>query len=588
MVNLTIDKIAVSVPEGTTILEAAASGGIEIPSLCYLKDINEISACRVCCVEVEGEGKLVPSCNNVVQEGMVIHTNTPRVREARRTNVELILSQHDNKCATCVRSGSCQLQKISNDLGVLSVPYKSDLAVGKKSFWTTTFPLYRDINKCIKCMRCVQVCDKVQSLSIWDVSGSGSRTTIDVSGNRFIKEADCSLCGQCITHCPTGALRERDDTAKAYSALGAEDRVTVVQIAPAVRAAWGEAFGMPTGRATVGQLVAALRSLGADYVFDTTFSADLTIMEEGTELLQRLNAGDLKDQPMFTSCCPGLVRFLKSQYPEMTGRLSTAKSPQQMFGAVAKSWLAHRLGIEPENVYSISIMPCIAKKAERELPGMQSAGAGSDVDLVLTTRELARIVRAEHIDVEQLADSPFDDPLGNGSGAGVIFGATGGVMEAALRSAYFLATGENPSADAFCEVRAAEHESRPWREAAFDLAGTTIHCAVASGLANARHLIRAIKRREVHYEFVEIMACPGGCAGGGGQPVDGSDREKAASRGDVLFSLDEKAELRFSHENPAVKALYNEYLSAPCSERAEELLHCDHFAWQMPQTGIHV
>ena len=253
MVNLTIDKIAVSVPEGTTILEAAASVGIEIPSLCYLKDINEISACRVCCVEVEGEGKLVPSCNNVVQEGMVIHTNTPRVREARRTNVELILSQHDNKCATCVRSGSCQLQKISNDLGVLSVPYKSDLAVGKKSFWTTTFPLYRDINKCIKCMRCVQVCDKVQSLSIWDVSGSGSRTTIDVSGNRFIKEADCSLCGQCITHCPTGALRERDDTAKAYSALGAEGRVTVVQIAPAVRAAWGEAFGMPTGRATVGQ-----------------------------------------------------------------------------------------------------------------------------------------------------------------------------------------------------------------------------------------------------------------------------------------------------------------------------------------------
>ena len=444
MVNLTIDKIAVSVPEGTTILEAAASVGIEIPSLCYLKDINEISACRVCCVEVEGEGKLVPSCNNVVQEGMVIHTNTPRVREARRTNVELILSQHDNKCATCVRSGSCQLQKISNDLGVLSVPYKSDLAVGKKSFWTTTFPLYRDINKCIKCMRCVQVCDKVQSLSIWDVSGSGSRTTIDVSGNRFIKEADCSLCGQCITHCPTGALRERDDTAKAYSALGAEGRLTVVQIAPAVRAAWGEAFGMPTGRATVGQLVAALRSLGADYVFDTTFSADLTIMEEGTELLQRLNAGDLKDQPMFTSCCPGWVRFLKSQYPEMTGRLSTAKSPQQMFGAVA------------------------------------------------------------------------------------------------------------------------------------------------SGLANARHLIRAIKRREVHYEFVEIMACPGGCAGGGGQPVDGSDREKAAARGDVLFSLDEKAELRFSHENPAVKALYNEYLSGPCSERAEELLHCDHFAWQMPQTGIHV
>ena len=375
------------------------------------------------------------------------------------------------------------------------------------------------------------VCDKVQSLSIWDISGSGSRTTIDVSGNRFIKEADCSLCGQCITHCPTGALRERDDTAKAYSLLGAPGKMTIVQIAPAVRAAWGEAFGMPTGKATVGQLVAALRSLGADYVFDTTFSADLTIMEEGTELLQRLKAGDLKDKPMFTSCCPGWVRFLKSQYPEMTGRLSTAKSPQQMFGAVAKKLeLAKRLGVEPENVYSISIMPCIAKKkAEREPPGMQSAGAGSDVDLVLTTRELARMVRAEHIDVEQLTDSPFDDPLGNGSGAGVIFGATGGVMEAALRSAYYLTTGENPAPEAFREVRAAEDESRPWREAAFDLAGTTVHCAVASGLANARQLVRAIKRGEVHYEFVEIMARPGGCAGGGGQPVDGSDTEKGGA-----------------------------------------------------------
>ena len=586
MVNLTINSIPVTVPEGTTILDAAASVDIEIPSLCYLKELNEISACRVCCVEVEGEGKLVPSCNNVVREGMVIRTNSPRALEARRVNMELILSQHDNKCATCIRSGTCQLQKIANDMGILGVSYPTNLARGKKADWTTTFPLYRDVNKCIKCMRCIQVCDKVQSLSVWDISGSGARTTIDVSGNRVIKQADCSLCGQCITHCPTGALRERDDTQKAYAALGDPDRVTIVQIAPAVRAAWGEAFGMPTGKATVGQLVAALRSLGADYVFDTTFSADLTIMEEGTELLQRLKAGDLKDKPMFTSCCPGWVRFLKSQYPEMTGRLSTAKSPQQMFGAVAKSWLAKRLGVEPENVYSISIMPCIAKKAERELPGMQSAGAGSDVDLVLTTRELARMVRAEHIDVEQLTDSPFDDPLGNGSGAGVIFGATGGVMEAALRSAYYLTTGENPAPEAFREVRAAEDESRPWREATFDLAGTTVHCAVASGLANARQLVRAVKRGEVHYEFIEIMACPGGCAGGGGQPVDGSDTEKAAQRGDVLFSLDKQAERRFSHENPAVQALYSEYLTNPCSERAEALLHCDHFAWQMPQTDV--
>lgn len=581
MVTVTINGVSVSVPEGTTILDAAASAGIEIPNLCYLKDINEISACRVCCVEIEGEGKLVPSCNNVVSEGMVIHTNSPRVREARRTNVELILSQHDNKCATCVRSGTCRLQKVANDLGVLRIPYPSDLARGKKAFWTTTFPLYRDTNKCIKCMRCVQVCDKVQSLSVWDVSGSGSRTTIDVSGNRFIKESDCSLCGQCITHCPTGALRERDDTAKAFAALAAPDKVTVVQIAPAVRTAWGEAFGMESGSVTVGQLVAALRQMGADYVFDTTFSADLTIMEEGTELLHRLQAGDLSSQPMFTSCCPGWVRFLKSQFPELTGRLSTAKSPQQMFGAVAKTWLAKRLGVDPKNIFSISVMPCVAKKAESELPGMQSE-VGCDVDLVLTTRELARMMRAENIAVPSLEESAFDSPLGDGSGAGVIFGATGGVMEAALRTAYFLVTGENPPADAFREVRD-DGRSKGWREATFDLAGTPVRCAVASGLGNARRLLRALRRGEVQYEFVEVMACPGGCAGGGGQPVDGSDREKAAPRGEVLYDLDRKAELRFSHENPAVQALYQEYLDAPCSEKAEHLLHCDHFAWQMPQ-----
>lgn len=583
MVNIMINGFPVSAPEGTTILDAAASAGIEIPSLCYLKGLNEISACRVCCVEIEGEGKLVPSCNNVVREGMVIHTNSPRVREARRTNVELILSQHDNKCATCVRSGTCQLQKVANDLGVLNIPYPPDLARGKKAFWTTTFPLYRDTNKCIKCMRCVQVCDKIQSLSVWDVSGSGSRTTIDVSGNRFIKESDCSLCGQCITHCPTGALRERDDTARAFAALAAPDKVTVVQIAPAVRTAWGEAFGMECGTASVGQLVTALRQMGADYVYDTTFSADLTIAEEGTELLHRLRAGDLATQPMFTSCCPGWVRFLKSQFPEMTGRLSTAKSPQQMFGAVAKTWLAKRLGIDPKNIFSISIMPCVAKKAESELPGMQSVPeAGNDVDLVLTTREFARMVRAEHINVPDLEESPFDSPLGDGTGAGVIFGATGGVMEAALRSAYFLATGENPPVEAFREVRNSG-QSVVWREATFDLAGTPIRCAVTSGLGNARKLIRAIKRGEAQYEFVEIMACPGGCAGGGGQPVDGSDREKAVPRGAVLYDLDRRAKLRFSHENPAVQALYQEYLDEPCSEKAEHLLHCDHFAWQMPQ-----
>ena len=577
MVNLTIDKIAVSVPEGTTILEAAASVGIEIPSLCYLKDINEISACRVCCVEVEGEGKLVPSCNNVVQEGMVIHTNTPRVREARRTNVELILSQHDNKCATCVRSGSCQLQKISNDLGVLSVPYKSDLAAGKKSFWTTTFPLYRDVNKCIKCMRCIQVCDKVQSLSIWDVSGSGSRTTIDVSDNRFIKEADCSLCGQCITHCPTGALRERDDTAKAYSALGAEGKVTIVQIAPAVRAAWGEAFGMPTGRATVGQLVAALRSLGADYVFDTTFSADLTIMEEGTELLQRLNAGDLKDQPMFTSCCPGWVRFLKSQYPEMTGRLSTAKSPQQMFGAVMKTYFAEKLGVFPDQIFTLSIMPCVAKKGEREMDLFYGEYAGHDVDAVLTTRELVKMIRSAHIRPNTLVEIPGDSPMHAGTGAGVIFGATGGVMEAALRTAYFTLKGENPPADAFRAVRSEGfQENAGVQEAEFAIGDIKLRTAAVSGLGNTRRLLQQIERGEVHYDFVEVMACPGGCVGGGGQPIHDGE-ELAFARGKKLYELDAESELRYSHENPDIKEIYSDFFGKPMSHKAHMLLHTEHW-----------
>lgn len=527
MVNITVNGIAVQVPEGTTILNAAKAAGVDIPHLCYLKDLNEIGACRVCCVEVEGERNLVPSCNNPVFEGMSIRTNTDRVRRTRRINVELILSQHDCHCATCLRSGNCHLQSVANDLGILENPYPADLATGARALWPKDFPLYRDTNKCIKCMRCIQVCDKIQGVHVWDLSGTGSRTRVDVSGTRRIKESDCALCGQCITHCPTGALRERNDTQRAFDAIADPDKITVVQIAPAVRTAWGENLGLAPEQATVHRMAAALRRPGFDYVFDTSFSADLTIMEEGTEFLRRYQAGETKDLPMFTSCCPGWVRYLKSHYPQWTDRLSTAKSPQQMFGAVTKNYFAKQLGVSPDKLFCVSIMPCIAKKQECDLPTMHTA-AGRDVDLVLTTRELVRMIRAENLHPETLPEEGFDSPLGTYSGAGVIFGATGGVMEAALRTAYYLVNKKAPQPDAFRDVRGDATGAQGWTEAAFDLGGATVRTAVVSGLGNTHRLMEAIAAGKVHYDFVEVMACPGGCAGGGGQPQNRDDEERAA------------------------------------------------------------
>ena len=573
MVNLTIDGKQISVQENTTIMDAAAQNGIHIPKLCYLKDINEIAACRVCVVELEGKEKLITSCNNVAEEGMVIFTNSPKVRKHRKTTVELILSQHDCQCVTCARSGNCSLQKIANDLNILQIPYRQTL---ERQKWNQSFPLIRDSAKCIKCMRCVQICDKVQGLGVWDVEGTGSRTTVNVSRLRSIEEADCALCGQCITHCPVGALRERDDTEKVWDAIADPEKIVVAQVAPAVRAAWGEQLGLKSEEATVGKILDALKKMGADYAFDTTFSADLTIMEEGTEFLRRLTSGELKQRPMFTSCCPGWIRFIKTQYPDLVRYLSTAKSPQQMFGAVMKTYFAEQLKVAPEQIYTVSVMPCVAKKAECEMKLFYEEYAGHDVDTVITTRELVKMIRSAHISPDTLEDIPGDRPMQEGTGAGVIFGATGGVMEAALRSAYFRLKGSNPPAEAFTSVRSQGfNQNHGVQEADFQIDDITVRTAVVSGLGNTRALLERIRRGKAQYDFVEVMACPGGCVGGGGQPIHDGE-ERAFDRGKNLYDLDENASLRFSHENPDVRTMYESYFGNPNSHKAHMLLHTEH------------
>ena len=575
MVNAVIDNRPVSVEAGTSILDAASAAGIHIPHLCYLKDINEIAACRMCAVEVEGTERLVTACDNEVLEGMVIRTNSPRVRRARRTNLRLLLSQHDTSCTTCIRSGNCELQKISADLNIHYQPYE---VRPERSVVDLEAPLVREAGKCIKCMRCVQVCDKIQDMHIWDVAGTGSRTTVDVSFNRLLKNTECTYCGQCVTHCPTGALTARDDTNRVFDALADPEITTVIQVAPAVRTAWAESLGLDPALATTGRMVAALRQVGFDYVFDTNFTADLTIMEEGSEFLERFTHRDQYRWPMFTSCCPGWVRFLKGQFPAWTDHLSTAKSPQQMFGAIAKSYFAEKIGVDPHKMCVISVMPCISKKAERELPTMRDACGDPDVDVVLTTRELSRLLRSEHILPQDLPEEDFDSPLGSGSGAAVIFGATGGVMDAALRSAYYLVTGKNPDPDAFTAVRGIQ----PWKEAAFTIPGAgEVRVAVVSGLGNTRRLMEALEKGQVSYDFVEVMACPGGCAGGGGQPIH-EGMELAGARGDRLWQLDAASGIRFSHENPDIQVLYQDYLGQPLGERSHHLLHTDHTAWQLP------
>jgi len=581
MVSLTINGKSVTVPEGTTIMAAAKKIGIEIPHLCYLKGINEVGACRICCVEVKGESALVASCNTAVRESMEVITDSAKVRTASLNNLMLIMSEHDGTCSMCDRSGECQLRRLTNHYDFHASLYPKKLPSAKDCAWNPNFPLIRDTSRCIKCLRCINICKKVQGIGIWSLMGTGERARVAVKDERPIENTACVLCGQCITHCPTGALRERKDTMKVLEKLQDPDTVTVFQIAPAVRAAWAEETGLDPKEATVNRIAGALKKMGADYVFDTSFSADLTIMEEASELLKRLKDGSLNGKPMFTSCCPGWVRYVKSQHPDLVGNLSTAKSPMEMFGAVIKNVFAQRIGVAPEKICSVAIMPCVAKKAEAALPTMESHPGTPDIDYVLTTRELRKLFDLGDLNLAYVKDAPFDDPLAEFSGAGVLFGTTGGVMEAALRSADYFLTGKNPEPDAF-PISKEPLRGHPWHEATYQLGTLPVRVAAVSGLAKARQLLDLVETGEVSYDFVEVMACPGGCSGGGGQPYHYDDVERAYERGEKLHALDHTAPCRFSHENPDIQRLYSEVLTAPLSPLSEKLLHTDHEGWKMP------
>ena len=571
MVKLFIDGMSIEANDGITILEAAKLAKVNIPTLCYLKEINEIGACRICVVEVEGRDRLVAACNTPIEEGMQVHTNSEKIRLARKTNLELILSEHDCHCPTCIRSGNCKLQTLAQEMNILDIPFEQKTAKNK---WKASDILLRKDSKCIKCLRCVSVCDKVQGLGVWELRGNGAHANIVVRSGANLSNI-CSLCGQCVTHCPVGALSARDDTEKVFAAINNPEKIVVVQVAPAVRTAWCEGLGIAPEAATEKRMAAAMRALGADYVFDTNFSADLTIMEEGNEFAEKITSHDTHALPMFTSCCPGWVRFVKMGYPELVPNLSSAKSPQQMFGTVAKSYFAEKIGVEPEKIFCVSVMPCMAKKYECDVEKVNDASA-KDVDAVITTREFVRMLKEKYVNVAELPEEEFDSPLGESSGAGVIFGATGGVMEAALRTAYCLLTGKKPDIDAFKTIRG----ESGWRDAVVEVGDKHVRIAVASGLGEARKLIEAIKSGKAQYDFVEIMACPGGCTGGGGQPInDGC--ELALARGEKLYDLDRSRSIRFSHENQSVKTLYDEYFGKPLSEKSHHLLHTNQESWKL-------
>jgi len=565
-VKVTIDGIEVEVPSNYTILEAAKEAGIDIPTLCYLKDINQIGACRICIVEIEGIKNLQTSCTYPVSNGMKIYTNTPKVREARKANLELILSNHDRSCLTCVRNTGCELQNLSDKLGIDEIRFEGENI--RYPIDDVSPAIVRDPNKCILCRRCVATCAQIQNVFALGMVGRGFKTMVAPSFGRSLNDSPCISCGQCIEVCPVGAIYEKSHINRVYEALNDKKKYVVVQTAPAVRVALGEEFGMPIGSIVTGKMAAALRRLGFDSIFDTDFAADLTIMEEGSELLHRLkNGGKL---PMITSCSPGWINYCEKYYPEFIENLSTCKSPHMMMGALVKSYYAEMKGINPEEMFVVSIMPCTAKKVEIDRPQMIHNGI-KDVDAVLTTRELARMIKEAGIDFINLKDEKFDDPLGMSTGAGVIFGATGGVMEAALRTVAEIVEGRELDKFDYNEVRGLEGV----REASIDIGEMKIKVAIANGTGNAKKLLDKIKEGKVEYHFIEVMGCPGGCIMGGGQPIhDPKEKEKVKElRSKAIYEADKNLPIRKSHENPMIKKLYEDFLDKPLSEKSHHLLH---------------
>ena len=568
MVNLKIDDKKVCVPEGTTILEAARQAGIDIPTLCFLKDINEVGDCRMCIVEVEGRKGFATSCIQTVEEGMVVHTHTQNVLEARHVILDLIISNHDKDCLTCTRSGNCELQDLAIKFNVLDIEFPGEKTVHKRDDKSPA--IVRDFNKCILCRRCVATCKKIQQIGSIDCINRGFESCISTTYDHSLNDVDCTYCGQCIESCPTGALHEKENINDVWAKLKDPDTYVVVQTAPSIRVALGEEFGMEIGTNVTGKMIAALKRLGFDKVFDTNTGADFTIMEEATELVKRLRNND--NLPMTTSCCPAWVKYTEMFYPENIPHLSSCKSPHQMLGAVIKSYFADKNHIDPSKIYVVSVMPCIAKKYERQREELKVNGI-SDVDAVITTRELARMIKQANIDFPMLEDEEFDNPMGEATGAGAIFGTTGGVMEAALRAAYELITGEELQNVEFEQVRGA----KGIKKATVQMGDKEVRVAVAHGLGNAKKIMEEIKSGKADYQFVEVMACPGGCIMGGGQPIKNSKTRATVDvrrkRAEAMYSIDERSTIRKSQDNPILKAIYKEYIGQPGEHRAHELLH---------------